>query len=279
MGAKVGRRFAYSLLRLNIEGRVAVSFGLAELRVVNPARGQTHARKGKIYERDFRLRGAKPLTGLHRWGIHGCNSSSGSSAWPASRICSTAGPCSSTHRCQVPLGARAIQVAFTLFVLIETWLVPVEGYLVDRFGPQWVVIGGGSWSGLRGHQFGREFAAGAVSRAPRSAASAPARSTAPASATRSSGFPGRRGIAAGITASGFGAGAALTIVPISHMIASAGYQHAFLFFGLLQGGIVFVLAWLLLVPPPQIVGARRSSPSRPRTATRRARCCGARCSM
>ena len=30
----------------------------------------------------------------------------------------------------------AIQVAFTIFVLTETWLVPVEGYLVDRFGPR-----------------------------------------------------------------------------------------------------------------------------------------------
>jgi OFA family oxalate/formate antiporter-like MFS transporter len=44
-------------------------------------------------------------------------------------------------------------------------------------------------------------------------------------------FPGRRGLAAGITASGFGAGAALTIVPISHMINSAGYEHAFLVSG------------------------------------------------
>ena len=40
-------------------------------------------------------------------------------------------------------GRPAIQVAFTLFVLIETWLVPVEGYLVDRFGPRWVVLAGG----------------------------------------------------------------------------------------------------------------------------------------
>ena len=40
-------------------------------------------------------------------------------------------------------GRAAIQVAFTTFVLIETWLVPVEGYLVDRFGPRPVVIFGG----------------------------------------------------------------------------------------------------------------------------------------
>src|ERR1700723_1398296 len=39
-------------------------------------------------------------------------------------------------------GRAAIQLAFTLFVLIETWLIPVEGYLVDRFGPRWVVLGG-----------------------------------------------------------------------------------------------------------------------------------------
>src|SRR3974390_3569029 len=49
-------------------------------------------------------------------------------------------------------GRAAIQVAFTLFVLTETWLVPVEGYLVDRFGPRAVVLVGGvlagaSWGG------------------------------------------------------------------------------------------------------------------------------------
>src|SRR5260370_42514550 len=39
-------------------------------------------------------------------------------------------------------GRSAIQVAFTIFVLIETWLVPVERYLGDRFGPRAVVLGG-----------------------------------------------------------------------------------------------------------------------------------------
>jgi len=37
---------------------------------------------------------------------------------------------------QKHLGAdqAAIQVTFTVFVLLETWLVPFEGWLVDRFG-------------------------------------------------------------------------------------------------------------------------------------------------
>ena len=39
-------------------------------------------------------------------------------------------------------GRAAIQLAFTLFVVTETWLVPVEGYLVDRFGPRVVTVGG-----------------------------------------------------------------------------------------------------------------------------------------
>jgi OFA family oxalate/formate antiporter-like MFS transporter len=69
-------------------------------------------------------------------------------------------------------------------------------------------------------------------------------------------FPGRRGLAAGITASGFGAGAALTIVPILHMINTSGYEQAFLYFGLIQGGIVFVVSWLLLAPPPQLIAAK-----------------------
>src|SRR5205814_839201 len=37
----------------------------------------------------------------------------------------------------------AIQFAFTIFVWLETFLVPIEGYLVDRFGPRVVTIGGG----------------------------------------------------------------------------------------------------------------------------------------
>src|ERR1700737_551250 len=40
-------------------------------------------------------------------------------------------------------GRAAIQVAFTIFVLTETWLVPVEGYLIDRFGPKVMICGSG----------------------------------------------------------------------------------------------------------------------------------------
>src|SRR5258707_10936192 len=44
--------------------------------------------------------------------------------------------------------ASDIQVAFTLFVLFETWLVPIEGWFVDRFGPRIVVLAGGVLCGI-----------------------------------------------------------------------------------------------------------------------------------
>src|SRR5580704_3554039 len=37
-------------------------------------------------------------------------------------------------------GLSAIQVAFTIFVVVETWLVPIEGYIVDRIGPMLVGV-------------------------------------------------------------------------------------------------------------------------------------------
>jgi OFA family oxalate/formate antiporter-like MFS transporter len=153
-------------------------------------------------------------------------------------------------------GRSAIQVAFTVFVLIETWLIPVEGYLVDRFGPRGVVLAGSILVAL----------AWVINS---SASSLPVLYFAAALGGVGTGcvygtcvgnalkwFPGRRGLAAGITAAGFGAGAAITVGPISAMINSSGYEKAFLVFGLLQGAIVFAMAWLLLAPPPQLVGAK-----------------------
>jgi OFA family oxalate/formate antiporter-like MFS transporter len=152
-------------------------------------------------------------------------------------------------------GRAAIQVAFTTFVLIETWLVPVEGYLVDRFGPRPVVIGGGILVAIAwminsvADSLGMLYFAAAIG----GIGCGSVYGTCVGNALKW--FPGRRGLAAGITAAGFGAGAALTIVPISNMIASDGYQHAFLFFGILQGLIVIVMAFGLLVAPPQLVAA------------------------
>lgn len=63
-------------------------------------------------------------------------------------------------------------------------------------------------------------------------------------------FPDRRGLAAGLTASGYGAGAALTVLPIQGLIQTNGYEAAFFWFGLVQGGVVLLVAQLLRAPEP-----------------------------
>ncbi len=153
-------------------------------------------------------------------------------------------------------GRAAIQVAFSTFVLIETWLVPVEGWFVDRFGPRGVVIIGGvlvaiAWTmNSMADSLSMLYVAAAIG----GIGTGCVYGTCVGNALKW--FPGRRGLAAGITAAGFGAGAAITIAPISSMISTDGYQHAFLFFGLLQGAIVFVMAWGLRVAPKVLTAAR-----------------------
>ncbi len=153
-------------------------------------------------------------------------------------------------------GRSAIQVAFTIFVLIETWLIPVEGYLVDRFGPRWVVLGGAILVALAWviNSSADSLAVLYVAAALGGIGTGCVYGTCVGNALKW--FPGRRGLAAGITAAGFGAGAAITIGPIAALINSAGYEQAFLVFGLVQGGIVFVMGWLLLAPPPQLAAVK-----------------------
>jgi OFA family oxalate/formate antiporter-like MFS transporter len=147
-------------------------------------------------------------------------------------------------------GRASIQIAFTIFVLAETWLVPIEGYLIDRFGPRvmicisgvlvavaWVInsvadslfllyvgaaVGGIGAGVIYGGSVGNAL----------------------------KWFPDRRGLAAGLTAAGFGAGSALTVIPIYNLIQSSGYQTAFLWFGLGQGIIVVIVGLLLRAPQP-----------------------------
>ena len=153
-----------------------------------------------------------------------------------------------------------IQIAFSIFVALETWLTPVEGWLADKIGPTLVVAGGGvlvalgwiinSWAdSLTLLYFGAVVSgtgAGAV--------------YATAVGNSVKWFPDRRGLAVGLTAAGFGAGAALTVIPVQRVIDGSGYQTAFFWFGLVQGAVVFVLAWFLRSPEPgEAPGAQSSN--------------------
>ena len=145
-------------------------------------------------------------------------------------------------------GRPAIQAAFTFFVVTETWLVPIEAWFVDKYGPRIVITFGSvliavAWvlNSIANSVFLLYFAAviggigaGAVY------------GTCVGNALKW--FPDRRGLAAGATAAGFGAGAELTVIPIADMIHTSGYEHAFFTFGIGQGVVVFILAQFLRPP-------------------------------
>jgi len=156
----------------------------------------------------------------------------------------------------------AIQVAFTIFVLAETWLVPIEGYLVDRFGPRPVVLVGGLMCGLGWvlNSFADTLTLLYVAAAVSGVGAGAVYGTCVGNALKW--FPDRRGLAAGLTAAGFGAGSALTILPISAMIKSSGYESAFLYFGIGQGVIVVVIALLLTDPRHVVSTALKAKASR-----------------
>ncbi len=147
-------------------------------------------------------------------------------------------------------GRSAIQIAFTIFVLTETWLVPVEGWLVDRFGPKIVVLVGGVLVGIAWamnsvvSELWELYVAAAIG----GIGAGAVYGTCVGNALKW--FPDRRGLAAGLTAAGFGAGSALTIIPIQGMIQSSGYEATFLWFGIGQGVVVVVLSLLLRAPRP-----------------------------
>ena len=135
--------------------------------------------------------------------------------------------------------------------------MPIEGYLIDKFGPRIMISGSGvlvaiAWvinsiadslfllyvgAAVGGIGAGVIYG-GAVGNALKW-------------------FPDRRGLAAGLTAAGFGAGSALTVIPIANMIQSSGYESAFLWFGLGQGLVVMVVA-----PAPARAGGRRGRGTR-----------------
>jgi len=144
----------------------------------------------------------------------------------------------------------AIQWAFTLFVLFETWLVPIEGWFVDKYGPRIVVLFGGVLCGIGWvmNSYAETLSAFYLAQIIAGIGAGAVYGTCVGNALKW--FPEKRGLAAGITAAGFGAGSALTVAPIQAMIATSGFQAAFFNFGIGQGVIICILAFVLLAPKP-----------------------------
>lgn len=143
----------------------------------------------------------------------------------------------------------AVQWTFTLFIFLETWLVPFEGYLVDIIGPRFMLgfgsimvalgwIGSGKaeslttlyfWYSVGGVGAGIVYG-GAIGNALKW-------------------FPDHRGLCVGLTAGAYGIGTASTIAPVAAMLKASGYQHTFIVWGAIQGLVVLACALFLARPP------------------------------
>jgi MFS transporter, OFA family, oxalate/formate antiporter len=160
----------------------------------------------------------------------------------------------------------ALQVTLTILIVLQTWLSPLQGYLIDKFGPRLLVATGGLLSGL-----GWVLAAYATSL-----------TTLYLTYGLLCGigtgivyigiiglmvrwFPERRGLATGVVAAGYGFGAILTTFPINGMLTTSTYQQTLIIFGIIFA-IVGVLAALPMslpaigdkLPAPAIAASSRN---------------------
>jgi OFA family oxalate/formate antiporter-like MFS transporter len=160
------------------------------------------------------------------------------------------GPMAKAHSWDV----GAIQIAFSIFIALETWLTPLQGWIVDSLGPQrgprlMVAVGGifvllGWLINSKAASLEMLYLGAVIS----GIGAGGIYATCVGNAVKW--FPDRRGLAVGFTAGGFGGGAVVTVIPIQMMIASVGYADTFFWFALGQGIVIFALAWLLRSPLP-----------------------------
>ncbi|MGE5088454.1 MAG: oxalate/formate MFS antiporter [Candidatus Levyibacteriota bacterium] len=143
-----------------------------------------------------------------------------------------------------------LQVTFSILIVLQTWFSPLQGVLIDRFGPRAMItagaiLTGASWVlaatasslvglylsyGLLGGLGTGIIYVGIVG-------------------LMVKWFPDRRGLATGVVAAGYGFGALFTTFPISSLMQQSGYQHALTVFGLILAGVGVLAAQGLRMPP------------------------------
>jgi OFA family oxalate/formate antiporter-like MFS transporter len=157
-------------------------------------------------------------------------------AWPLFR-----GPIAAKFGWNAP----AVEVSFTIFLVVQTWLVPVEGWLIDRYGSRPLIVAGGLLCGLSWVVYGGTDSLVMLYLAAALGGLGAGCVYGACIANAIKWFPLRRGLAVGLTAAGYGAGAAITVGPVGDMIKAQGFEHAFSFFGIAQSLIVIGMGLLV----------------------------------
>jgi OFA family oxalate/formate antiporter-like MFS transporter len=160
---------------------------------------------------------------------------------------------------------KALGFAFSTFIFLETWITPVEGWIIDRLGPRIFLTAGGvlvgagwTWMGYAQSLTQLYFGYGMAGVGAAFVYSG-------SIATALKWFPDKRGTVSGFITAGFGAGSALFIPVIASILTHAGYKTAFLYTGIGQGLLIIIAAQVLHNPGPDFnVSPAAKKPVSPR---------------
>src|ERR1700722_7782202 len=163
-----------------------------------------------------------------------------------------------------------VQWTITFLIVLQTWLSPLQGFLIERLGPKVLIGLGAAMSGVGWiassyittiwglyATYGLLWGVG------------PGIFYIGIVGLMVKWFPDRRGLATGVVAAGYGFGAILTTFPIDTMLKASGYQHTLIVFGIILGliGAAAALAIRMptesdtLPPPPAMASTVGTPPS------------------
>jgi MFS transporter, OFA family, oxalate/formate antiporter len=153
-----------------------------------------------------------------------------------------------------------IQWAFTLFVLFQTWIQPLQGWLIDRMGPRYFITIAGILCGVGWSWLGHVASPMELYILYSLAGVGAAFVYNSCIGLALKWFPDRRGLASGIIAAGFGSGTALFVPVIAYLIRQYDYRTAFLWTGIFQGLVIVITAQFLRLPGPDFRPAKKEAP-------------------
>jgi MFS family permease len=151
---------------------------------------------------------------------------------------------------QLGVSLTQLQVTFSIFIVLQTFLSPLQGYLIEKFGPKLLLATGAVMTGL-------SWVLASSADTLRSVYLTYGVLGGIGTGIIYVGivglmvawFPDRRGMAAGVVAAGYGMGAVLSTFPVTTSIAKVGYQPTLLHFGLIFGAVAFLAALGMKQPP------------------------------
>jgi oxalate/formate antiporter len=158
-----------------------------------------------------------------------------------------------THPLMERLGVSlpSLQVTFSILIVCQTFLSPLEGYLIERFGPRWLLAAGGAITGLSWVLTSHAQSLMAIYLSYGVLGGIGVGIVVVGTiGLMARWFPDHRGLAVGVVMAGFGMGAMLTTFPITISLSKYGYQHTLLVYGLILGAVGIVAALGMRLPPP-----------------------------